>query len=451
MRIESHLAAIPDDELIVCGFRSAKSFETKNAYRIHINRYHGEITLEHALAPTFPENTDSDPLLSEHAENPQYPLAFPPRDLQLDHQFVEVTNNLFDDGSNLNRVIDDSAQIPVDVGLPQTNLIHNYSSLYLRMETQHNATEPLIQDVVNTTSSSLVQCEKLFNSRLAQSDLSQRDKETVENILRESFGKIIDCHDPKKGDLRSTFTRHKLYRSNPRYVKPLKLKLRDKNGRETHCHYTYVPPLETLRLMLEDDEIRELIDSDNRNPDDDGIFDICDGNVVKKNRLFIIYRNGLEIAIFQDVFEVCNPLASAKTKFKIIGVYMMIANLPPHLRSKTNNIKLVLLCFDKYINEFGWDEILDRFLSDMIILETEGVSYSVSGTVQTRRGTIIVGVGDSLVSHCLGGYAKNFSTVQFFSRYCESCMCNYIVYNGESGTTGVTTRIITNISKTRNR
>ncbi|KAJ8685892.1 hypothetical protein QAD02_021685 [Eretmocerus hayati] len=332
------------------------------------SRYHAEIVLEDSSAPIPPENGDSDPPVPEHAENPQYPFAFPARDLQFDPQCFEVTTDLFEGGSNQNPDIDDSPQIPVD--RPPTTLVQNYSSLYLRMETKHNATEPLIQDVVNTTSTSLVQCEQLFNSLLAESTLSQHDKEIVENILGKSFWQIIDCHDLKK-----------------------------------------------------DDEIRELIDSEDGNPDDDGIFDICDGNVVKRNILFIIYKNGLKIVIFQDFFEVCDPLASAKTKFKICGVCMMIANLPPHLRSKTNNIKLILLCFDKYINEFGWDEVLDRFLSDMRILETEGVSYASSdGTIQTRRGTIIAGVGDNLGSHCLGGYAKNSSTVQFFSRYCESTL-----------------------------
>ncbi|KAJ8682451.1 hypothetical protein QAD02_018243 [Eretmocerus hayati] len=418
---QSHLAEITDGP-IVCGFCSAKYFDTKNAYKIHINRYHRNILDEDSYEDNPGANQESSSSLSGDGQNLQESTIFSCGNLHTHPQTVEFVQDLFENAPANDPDISNSSQFSASCDIPSMPVEQMYSNLYLRLETKNNATEPLIQDIVSTTSVAFTKCGELFGSSLAQSHLSEQDQAFVLKILDKSFGQITNCHDPKTGSLRSTYSRHKLYRSNPKYNKPIKVKLRDKHGIETHCHYTYVPPLKTLQLMLEDDDVRELIDTEVQNPDDDGLFDMSDGNVIKKNEFFIVYRNGLKIVIFQDVFEVCDPLGSAKTMFKIIGVYMMLANLPAHLRSKVNNIKLVLLCFEKYLNEFGWDEILDRFVADMLVLESVGVTYTVNGTVQTRKGTITAGVGDNLGSHCLGGYGKNFSTVQFFSRYCESTL-----------------------------
>ncbi|KAJ8671620.1 hypothetical protein QAD02_002879 [Eretmocerus hayati] len=287
-------------------------------------------------------------------------------------------------------------------------------------ETEYFANEPLIQDVVRTTSSAQVQCHQLFDTLLEQSSLSKSDQKIVQGILRKSFGQITECHDLKTGVFRSKYTRHKLYRSNPKYVKPVKVKICDKQGNDSGYHYSYVAPLEILKVMLEDDDVRQLIDTEEVNPDENGIFDIKDGEIFKKNKFFIINKDGLIIIVFQDAFDVCNPIGPSKSKFKMVGVYMMLGNLPARHRSKVNNIKFVLLCFEEYINQFGWDEILDRFIADMLVLGTVEISYSVSGTVQTRKGTVTAGVGDNLGSHDLGGLSRNFSKVQYFSRYCES-------------------------------
>lgn len=40
------------------------------------------------------------------------------------------------------------------------------------------------------------------------------------------------------------------------------------------------------------------------------------------------------IILYQDAFEVCNPLGSARRKHKVVRVYMTLAHLHPWQRSR---------------------------------------------------------------------------------------------------------------------
>ena len=98
---------------------------------------------------------------------------------------------------------------------------------------------------------------------------------------------------------------------------------------------------------------------------------------------------------------------------------MVAVNLLPHLQRKKENIKLVLLCLDKYMNKFGWDRILNRLLTDMRDLETKEISVLVNNESKTFVVHLIDSLGDNLGSHQIGGYVENFSKSHYFCRYCE--------------------------------
>ncbi|KAJ8681795.1 hypothetical protein QAD02_017587 [Eretmocerus hayati] len=402
-------------EPLNCGF-CGKACNTKNAYNVHLNRYH-----QNRFDPVFIDNVSENVAISETPD-----LVRNDQELfQSELSFASIDPQVFNESAALlhdNLVVDDSPQDRVfekDIRTDEAVDIH--SKLYVRLETQHFATEPLIQDIVRSTSSSLSKCQEKFESLVSDSSLTASDRKIVKDILNESFGKIIASHDINTGIFRSTYTRRKLYHANPKYVKPMKVMLHDQQGNVTEQYYSYVPPLETLKLMLEDEDVRKLCDSHDCAADDDDYF-VLDGDVIKKNPFFIVNKDGLKIILFQDAFNVCCPLGAAKTQYKIIGIYMMLGNLPPHMRSKTNNIKLVMLCPEKHVNTFGWDEILSRLVIDLKTLETDGISFSASGTIMNRKGTLTSMTGDNLGSHDVGRFTRNFSTVQYFSRYCESTL-----------------------------
>ena len=98
---------------------------------------------------------------------------------------------------------------------------------------------------------------------------------------------------------------------------------------------------------------------------------------------------------------------------------MMLGNLPPFMRSKVDNIKLVALCKEKLINKFGWKVFLDRLMQDMQILETEGVNVSLpNGETKNFVGSLLLMLGDHLGSHQIGGFNQNFSRSTYFCRFC---------------------------------
>lgn len=72
--------------------------------------------------------------------------------------------------------------------------------------------------------------------------------------------------------------------------------------------------------------------------------DFTDGAIYKNIVFFSKGERKLEIILYQDAFEVSNPIRSSKGKQKMVGVYMMLGNLFPYNRSRTDDIQLVLLC-----------------------------------------------------------------------------------------------------------
>lgn len=114
----------------------------------------------------------------------------------------------------------------------------------------------------------------------------------------------------------------------------------------------------------------------------------------------------MQIILFQDAFEICNPLGSAKSKYKIIGVYLTLGYLPSYMRSKTDSIKLVELCKEKIVKKFGCDLFFKNIIQDLKILETVRIRLLLSGVEYHFKGSLLFMLGDSLGSHDIGGFVR---------------------------------------------
>src|SRR6218665_284616 len=115
----------------------------------------------------------------------------------------------------------------------------------------------------------------------------------------------------------------------------------------------------------------------------------------------------ISVILYQDAFEVVNPIGSAKSKHKVLGVYMILGNLLTHNRSKIDHTQLVLLCLEKDFDKFGQNLIFRRLVNDLKLLECEGVA--VSWQTEHLPVTVAAITGDNLGSHCIGGFTKNFT------------------------------------------
>lgn len=94
----------------------------------------------------------------------------------------------------------------------------------------------------------------------------------------------------------------------------------------------------------------------------------------------------IQVAIFFDEFEICNPLGSKTCSHKIGGFYFSMCNLPTRFNSNLSNIHLLALCHHEDIKNNGINSVLNVIVKDLKILEIEGfyieeIEYPIKGTV----------------------------------------------------------------------
>lgn len=57
------------------------------------------------------------------------------------------------------------------------------------------------------------------------------------------------------------------------------------------------------------------------------LYDVTDGQLLKNNSLIKTESDVVHIMIFQDAFEICNPLGSSKKKFKIVAKFRNLGGM----------------------------------------------------------------------------------------------------------------------------
>ncbi|KAK7891646.1 hypothetical protein WMY93_023609 [Mugilogobius chulae] len=77
-------------------------------------------------------------------------------------------------------------------------------------------------------------------------------------------------------------------------------------------------------------------------------------------------------------------------------------------------MQLVLLCHERDFKHFGHAKVFSELLDDLKELEENGIMTD-AGSV---KGALYCVSGDNLGSHCIGGFSENFSTSEYFCRYC---------------------------------
>jgi hypothetical protein len=124
-------------------------------------------------------------------------------------------------------------------------------------------------------------------------------------------------------------------------------------------------------------------------------------------------RKYLSLILYQDSFEIVNPLGSAKKKHKILGFYYVLGNLETHNRASIDHVQLVMIALESDVTRIG-HRIFSRLVNDLAHLENEGLQLFG----ETFYVTVAAIAGDNLGSNWLGGFVTNFSSTQNFCRFC---------------------------------
>ena len=179
--------------------------------------------------------------------------------------------------------------------------------------------------------------------------------------------------------------------------------------------FHYVPILQTIKALFTDASVQKQYCSPEASNAD--YYDLRDGFVFKNNSLFQIYGcKALQIILYADEFEVCNPLGQGKRKHKILAVYFTIGNLHVFSRSKVDGLQLVLLCKQCLVKTSTIKAVFEPLIQELKVLETTGIDL---GLGINTFGSVICVTGDNLGSHWLGGFSTNFSSGEHFYRVCS--------------------------------
>lgn len=98
-----------------------------------------------------------------------------------------------------------------------------------------------------------------------------------------------------------------------------------KNRRNIDATFHYVPILSTLEAMLEN--VNNFAEPEAQPPNTGVLKDFTDGKVFRSITLFHEHPEAQKLILFEDAFEVVNPLGSAKKKHKVLDVYLMLGNV----------------------------------------------------------------------------------------------------------------------------
>lgn len=111
--------------------------------------------------------------------------------------------------------------------------------------------------------------------------------------------------------------------------------------------FQFIPITKTLTALFSDSSFENAYINFNTKKTHAGgeniYFDFCCGSVYKTSEFFAQNPMAIQIRLFTDDFEPCDPLKSKAGVHKMTAFYFQINNFPKNLLSKTENIYLAAL------------------------------------------------------------------------------------------------------------
>jgi hypothetical protein len=299
----------------------------------------------------------------------------------------------------------------VDTDLFTVNLAQFFLKLQCRFHIPNSTVAMIANEFQNIHSLATDNCMNKLQKRLL---LEQVDSDKVTAIINDiKRNDLVYCAlNQENGTLRSQHKWRGYIKEKFHFVEPVQILLgQNKFDKPAFCHY--IPLENTLTALLQDESIKFWCDSV-RVSRMNVYEDICDGEVFRKVTSSVDSSHVLELILYQDAFELVNPLGSARKCHKLLAMYLALGNLPAHKRMSVDNLQLVFLCRESDLNFFGQSKVFGCLMSDLQHLEEKGICFQ-NKTYAVRLYCVL---GDNLGSHWLGGFTTNFSVNNFVCRYC---------------------------------
>ncbi|XP_037558443.1 uncharacterized protein LOC119435796 [Dermacentor silvarum] len=364
--IATHFSSGTDS--VTCPFTGCVSvLTTAQSFRTHVSRYHSGTTdaLQH--------------------------LQGPDADIEMEAGTAETEESSLSMSVVRSHDVEPSSSSHFDENL----FTDNFALFLLKLESQHHVPASTVQNIIKE-----MQNLHSLNRTLTLQEVSKAVSNDTLAAVNSALS--IDPFGTASLVLNSSYSKHKYYKANFCFVPPVEITLgMNKQNVASVCCYV---PIEDLICFL-------LCHAPTGQP---SASDGCYHDYIFCQPFKQSDENVIRIILYQDEFEIVNPLGSSKGHFKLLAVYMTLGNLPLYCRSRVESMQLVMLCRQKDVREFGLQKVLQPLTESLVMLEQKGLP--INGVNHHVRLDFVV--GDNLGSHMIGGFTQSFSTSAFICRFC---------------------------------
>ncbi len=171
--------------------------------------------------------------------------------------------------------------------------------------------------------------------------------------------------------------------------------------------WQYVPIAETLKAVLSQPGMLQKLQN---TPSTDGVIrSFKDCSVFREHPLFSNKEKiSVALELYYDDLEPANALGSKATIHKLGIFYMTIVNLPDYFTSSSANHHLLALAYTQDLKTYGYDSVLEKIATDVLMLERNGINLEIHGTSLQCFGSLADVKGDCLALHTLFGLFESF-------------------------------------------
>lgn len=178
----------------------------------------------------------------------------------------------------------------------------------------------------------------------------------------------------------------------------------------------YFPILELLKLILQNDNLRGLIENESTEGNFWNYKLYTDSQEFKSHSLFRQYPKALRILLYSDDIELVNPIGAKTGIHKLTMFYFKILNFPPYFNAKVENVFLLAIAYTYDVKRYGYKKVLESFMIDLNLLE-DGITLKLNGEDYFIIGTLVKYTGDALAAAEIMEMLSPSSV-----RFCRSCV-----------------------------
>lgn len=256
------------------------------------------------------------------------------------------------------------------------------------------------------------------------------NRDNIEHLRNETLAAIYDFPDPFTS-LTTTYMQDQTIKELFQPIEPEEVIISQKLCRVKRggtrvleikkTYFYYVPLIQSLQQFLSNPRIFKMIYYPANYSRDGFLQDIVDGSLFKTHPLFSVHQSALQLILYSDEIEICNPLGAHASVNKLLMFYYTLGNIDPKFRSKLPAIRLLAIAKAKDITESGVDVILQRIETDLKELY-RGTKITFESRETCLFGAVISLCGDTLAQHELAGFKTG---VGFAFSKCRHCECDF--------------------------